>query len=85
VQPSTWVLCATGHPFFMWDVLFCRIFCISITPCHLFLSVFRMASVLHKHLDSYYVLQLVKLTQYLVVLRCHDLELLAKLKMLLFG
>ncbi|XP_075286977.1 FAST kinase domain-containing protein 1, mitochondrial isoform X2 [Opisthocomus hoazin] len=45
----------------------------------------KMASVLHKHLDSYYVLQLVKLTQYLVVLRCHDLELLAKLKMLLFG
>ncbi|XP_032845575.1 FAST kinase domain-containing protein 1, mitochondrial isoform X1 [Tyto alba] len=45
----------------------------------------KMASVLHKHLDSYHVLQLVKLTQYLVVLRCHNLELLAKLKMLLFG
>ncbi|NXC18815.1 FAKD1 protein, partial [Corythaeola cristata] len=45
----------------------------------------KMASVLHKHLDSYHVLQLVKLTQYLVVLRCHDLELFAKLKMLLFG
>ncbi|XP_010072160.1 PREDICTED: FAST kinase domain-containing protein 1 [Pterocles gutturalis] len=45
----------------------------------------KMASVLHKHLDSYHVLQLVKLTQYLVVLRCHNLELFAKLKMLLFG
>ncbi|XP_071667141.1 FAST kinase domain-containing protein 1, mitochondrial isoform X3 [Patagioenas fasciata] len=45
----------------------------------------RMASVLHKHLDSYHVLQLVKLTQYLVVLRFHNLELFAKLKMLLFG
>ncbi|XP_075009257.1 FAST kinase domain-containing protein 1, mitochondrial isoform X4 [Calonectris borealis] len=45
----------------------------------------RMASILHKHLDSYHVLQLVKLTQYLVVLRCHNLELFAKLKMLLFG
>ncbi|NWU52026.1 FAKD1 protein, partial [Dromas ardeola] len=45
----------------------------------------KMASVLHKHLDSYHVLQLVKLTQYLVALRCHDLELFAKLKMLLFG
>lgn len=44
-----------------------------------------MASVLHKHLDSYHVLQLVKLTQDLVVLRCHNLELFAKLKMLLFG
>uniref|UniRef100_A0A8C3JY00 FAST kinase domains 1 n=1 Tax=Calidris pygmaea TaxID=425635 RepID=A0A8C3JY00_9CHAR len=45
----------------------------------------KMASVLHKHLDSYHVLQLVKLTQYLVALRCHNLELFAKLKMLLFG
>ncbi|XP_052648868.1 FAST kinase domain-containing protein 1, mitochondrial isoform X1 [Harpia harpyja] len=45
----------------------------------------KMASVLHKHLDSYHVIQLVKLTQYLVVLRCHDLELFAKLKMLLLG
>ncbi|NXW58893.1 FAKD1 protein, partial [Eurystomus gularis] len=45
----------------------------------------RMVSVLHKHLDSYHVLQLVKLTQYLVVLHCHDLELFAKLKMLLVG
>nr|XP_030134291.3 FAST kinase domain-containing protein 1, mitochondrial isoform X2 [Taeniopygia guttata] len=45
----------------------------------------KMASVLHKHLDSYHVLQLVKLTQYLVVLRCQDLELFAKLKMLLLG
>ncbi|KFW68069.1 FAST kinase domain-containing protein 1 [Pygoscelis adeliae] len=45
----------------------------------------KMASVLHKHLDSYHVLQLVKLAQYLVVLRCHNLELFAKLKMLLFG
>ncbi|NXL10631.1 FAKD1 protein, partial [Mesembrinibis cayennensis] len=45
----------------------------------------KMASVLHKHLDSYHVLQLVKVTQYLVALRCHDLELFAKLKMLLFG
>ncbi|NWU69804.1 FAKD1 protein, partial [Pterocles burchelli] len=45
----------------------------------------KMASVLHKHLDSYNVLQLVKLTQYLVVLRCYNLELFAKLKMLLFG
>ncbi|NXT62395.1 FAKD1 protein, partial [Chaetops frenatus] len=45
----------------------------------------KMASVLHKHLDSYHVLQLVKLTQYLVVLHCQDLELFAKLKMLLLG
>ncbi|NXD20263.1 FAKD1 protein, partial [Spelaeornis formosus] len=45
----------------------------------------KMASVLHKHLDSYHVLQLVKLTQYLVVLHCQDLELLAKLKTLLLG
>ncbi|NXI89642.1 FAKD1 protein, partial [Psophia crepitans] len=45
----------------------------------------RMASVLPNHLDSYHVLQLVKLTQYLVVLRCHDLELLAELKMMLIG
>ncbi|XP_010565475.1 FAST kinase domain-containing protein 1, mitochondrial isoform X1 [Haliaeetus albicilla] len=45
----------------------------------------KMASVLHKHLDSYHVIQLVKLTQYLVVLRCHDLELFAKLKRLLLG
>ncbi|NXX21790.1 FAKD1 protein, partial [Podargus strigoides] len=45
----------------------------------------KMTSVLHKHLESYHVLQLVKLTQYLVVLGCHNLELFAKLKMLLFG
>ncbi|NXW36608.1 FAKD1 protein, partial [Phaetusa simplex] len=45
----------------------------------------KMTSVLHKHLDSYHVLQLVKLTQYLVALRCHNLELFPKLKMLLFG
>ncbi|NWW38946.1 FAKD1 protein, partial [Panurus biarmicus] len=45
----------------------------------------KMASVLHKHLDSYPVLQLVKLTQYLVVLHCQDLELFARLKMLLLG
>ncbi|KAF1587296.1 FAST kinase domain-containing protein 1, mitochondrial, partial [Eudyptes moseleyi] len=45
----------------------------------------KMASILHKHLDSYHVLQLVKLAQYLVVLHCHNLELFAKLKMLLFG
>ncbi|XP_009491871.1 FAST kinase domain-containing protein 1, mitochondrial [Pelecanus crispus] len=45
----------------------------------------KMASILHKHLDSYHVLQLVKLTQYLVVLHCQNLELFAKLKMLLFG
>ncbi|XP_068051917.1 FAST kinase domain-containing protein 1, mitochondrial isoform X2 [Anomalospiza imberbis] len=45
----------------------------------------KMASVLHKHLDSYHVLQLVKLTQYLVALHCQDLELFSKLKMLLLG
>ncbi|NXI61207.1 FAKD1 protein, partial [Anseranas semipalmata] len=45
----------------------------------------KMVSVLHKHLDSYHVLQLIKLTQYLVLLRCHDQELFSKLKMLLFG
>ncbi|XP_058696569.1 FAST kinase domain-containing protein 1, mitochondrial isoform X1 [Poecile atricapillus] len=45
----------------------------------------KMSSVLHKHLDSYHVLQLVKLTQCLVVLHCQDLELFAKLKMLLLG
>uniref|UniRef100_A0A8B9T5U0 FAST kinase domains 1 n=1 Tax=Anas platyrhynchos TaxID=8839 RepID=A0A8B9T5U0_ANAPL len=45
----------------------------------------KMVSVLHKHLDSYHVLQLIKLTQYLMLLRCHDQELLAKLKTLLFG
>ncbi|XP_009994603.1 PREDICTED: FAST kinase domain-containing protein 1 [Chaetura pelagica] len=45
----------------------------------------KMASVLHKHLDNYNLLQLVKLTQYLVVLRCHNLELFAKLRMLLLG
>ncbi|NWX19785.1 FAKD1 protein, partial [Aegotheles bennettii] len=45
----------------------------------------KMASILHKHLDNYHVLQLVKLTQCLVVLRCHNLELFAKLKMLLLG
>ncbi|XP_063256626.1 FAST kinase domain-containing protein 1, mitochondrial [Prinia subflava] len=45
----------------------------------------KMASVLHKHLDSYPVLQLVKLTQYLVMLHCQDLELFAKVKMLLLG
>uniref|UniRef100_A0A669Q4N0 FAST kinase domains 1 n=1 Tax=Phasianus colchicus TaxID=9054 RepID=A0A669Q4N0_PHACC len=45
----------------------------------------KMVSVLHRHLDSYHVLQLVKLTQCLVLLRCHDQELFAKLKMLLLG
>ncbi|NXC66454.1 FAKD1 protein, partial [Anhinga anhinga] len=45
----------------------------------------KMTSVLHKHLDSYHALRLVKLAQYLVVLRCHNLELFAKLKMLLCG
>ncbi|XP_061860394.1 FAST kinase domain-containing protein 1, mitochondrial isoform X2 [Colius striatus] len=45
----------------------------------------KMASVLHKHMDTYQVLQLVKLTQYLVGLRCQDMELFAKLKMLLLG
>ncbi|NXA13536.1 FAKD1 protein, partial [Sapayoa aenigma] len=45
----------------------------------------KMASVLHKHLDNYHVLQLAKLTQYLVVLRCHNPELFAKLKLLLLG
>lgn len=45
----------------------------------------KMASVLHMHLDSYHVLQLVKLTQYLVALRCQNLELMAKLEKLLFG
>ncbi|NXS92029.1 FAKD1 protein, partial [Jacana jacana] len=45
----------------------------------------KMASVLHKHLDSYHVLQLVRLTQYLVALHCNNLELFAKLKLLLFG
>ncbi|XP_066178942.1 FAST kinase domain-containing protein 1, mitochondrial [Sylvia atricapilla] len=45
----------------------------------------KMASVLHKHLDSYHALQLVKLTQSLVALHCQDLELFAKLKMLLLG
>ncbi|XP_064370973.1 FAST kinase domain-containing protein 1, mitochondrial isoform X2 [Dromaius novaehollandiae] len=45
----------------------------------------KMASILHKHLDNYHVLQLVKLTQYLVLLRCHNLELFDKLKKLLFG
>ncbi|NXP48969.1 FAKD1 protein, partial [Heliornis fulica] len=45
----------------------------------------KIASVLHKHLDSYHVLQLVKLTQYLVVLHCRSLELFAKIKMLLIG
>ncbi|XP_051643346.1 FAST kinase domain-containing protein 1, mitochondrial isoform X1 [Manacus candei] len=45
----------------------------------------KMASVLHKHLESYHVLQLVKLTQYLMGLRCRNLELFAKLKMLLLG
>lgn len=64
--------------------MFCNICCIGITPCHPFLFVFRMASVLHKHLDSYHVLQLVKLTQYLVMLRFHNLELFDKLKILLF-
>ncbi|NWR43596.1 FAKD1 protein, partial [Regulus satrapa] len=53
--------------------------------CRNSLLLKKMASVLHKHLDSYHVLQLVKLTQYLVVLRCQDLKLLAKLKMLLLG
>ncbi|NWY52846.1 FAKD1 protein, partial [Chionis minor] len=45
----------------------------------------KMASILHKHLDSYHVLQLVKLTQDLVALRCRNKELFAKLQMLLFG
>ncbi|XP_062434121.1 FAST kinase domain-containing protein 1, mitochondrial isoform X1 [Rhea pennata] len=45
----------------------------------------KMASTLHKHLDNYHVLQLVKLAQYLVLLRCHNLELFDKLKKLLFG
>ncbi|NXG08690.1 FAKD1 protein, partial [Sakesphorus luctuosus] len=45
----------------------------------------KMASVLHKHLDSYHVLQLVKLTQYLTGLCCHNPELFANLKMLLLG
>ncbi|XP_027767330.1 FAST kinase domain-containing protein 1, mitochondrial isoform X2 [Empidonax traillii] len=45
----------------------------------------KMASVLHKHLDSYHVLQLVKLTQYLTGLRCRNLELFAKLKVLLLS
>ncbi|XP_065606597.1 FAST kinase domain-containing protein 1, mitochondrial [Cyrtonyx montezumae] len=45
----------------------------------------KMVSVLHRHLDSYHVLQLVRLTQCLVLLRCHDQKLLAKLKMLLCG
>ncbi|NXY87475.1 FAKD1 protein, partial [Alcedo cyanopectus] len=45
----------------------------------------KMTSILHKHLDSYHVLQLVKLTQYLVALRCHNLELFAKIKMMLLG
>ncbi|NXA77205.1 FAKD1 protein, partial [Thryothorus ludovicianus] len=45
----------------------------------------KLASVLHKNLDGYHVLQLVKLTEYLVALHCQDLELFAKLKMLLLG
>ncbi|KAM8806539.1 FAST kinase domain-containing protein 1, mitochondrial [Eudromia elegans] len=45
----------------------------------------KMVSVLHKHLDNYHTLQLVKLTQYLVLLHCHDLELFDKLKKLLFS
>ncbi|NXG16257.1 FAKD1 protein, partial [Grallaria varia] len=45
----------------------------------------KMVSVLYKHLDSYHELQLVKLTQYLKGLCCHNLELFAKLKMLLLG
>uniref|UniRef100_A0A8C6YKL9 FAST kinase domains 1 n=1 Tax=Nothoprocta perdicaria TaxID=30464 RepID=A0A8C6YKL9_NOTPE len=45
----------------------------------------KMASILHKHLDNYHTLQLVRLTQYLVLLHCHDLELFDKLKKLLFG
>ncbi|NXI38975.1 FAKD1 protein, partial [Galbula dea] len=45
----------------------------------------KMTSILHKHLDSYRALQLVNLTQYLVALHCHNLELFAKLRMLLFG
>ena len=44
-----------------------------------------MVSVLHRHLDSYHVLQLVKLTQCLVLLHFRDQELFAKLKMLLLG
>ncbi|XP_009664160.2 FAST kinase domain-containing protein 1, mitochondrial [Struthio camelus] len=45
----------------------------------------KMASILHKHLDNCSILQLVKLTQYLVLLHCHDLELFDKLKKLLLG
>ncbi|XP_010215781.1 PREDICTED: FAST kinase domain-containing protein 1 [Tinamus guttatus] len=45
----------------------------------------KVASILHKHLDNYHTIQLVKLTQYLVLLGCHDLELFGKLKKLLFG
>ncbi|NWX82235.1 FAKD1 protein, partial [Nothoprocta pentlandii] len=45
----------------------------------------KMASILHKHLDNYHTLQLVRLTQYLVLLHCHDLELFDKLKKLLIG
>ncbi|XP_019472725.1 FAST kinase domain-containing protein 1, mitochondrial isoform X2 [Meleagris gallopavo] len=45
----------------------------------------RHSHLLEKHLDSYHVSQLVKLTQCLVLLHCHDQELFAKLKMLLFG
>lgn len=96
VSKSVWRgvhVCETLHigtvhhrtPFFMQDVGVCIILCISLIPCNLFLFVFRMASVLHKHLDSYHILQLVKLTQYLVVLHCQDLELFAKLKTLLLG
>ncbi|NXU47123.1 FAKD1 protein, partial [Turnix velox] len=45
----------------------------------------KMASVLPKHLDSYNILQLVKVTQCLVMLRCLSPELVARLKVLLFG
>ncbi|NWW89358.1 FAKD1 protein, partial [Rhynochetos jubatus] len=53
--------------------------------CRNSLLLKKMVSVLDKHLDSYHILHLIKLTQYLVMLRCHNLELFAKLKMLLLG
>lgn len=76
---------SVNHRTPLFHIRVCSIFCVSLIPCNLFLFVFRMASVLHKHLESYHVLQLVKLTQYLVMLHCQDLELFAKLKMLLLG
>ncbi|XP_010148140.1 PREDICTED: FAST kinase domain-containing protein 1 [Eurypyga helias] len=53
--------------------------------CRNSLLLKKMVSVLDKHLDSYHILHLVKLTQYLVALHCHNLELFAKLKLLLLG